>query len=87
MKIITKKVKKIIVNGATEKIEGYLKSHKVNLSNLSQKTGIPYRTLYASVGDKNRKRELRVNEFLSICKALGISIEQFYTFEPEEQEM
>jgi len=39
---------------------------------LSRIAGIPYKLLYASVRDKNRKRELRTDEFLSICEALEV---------------
>lgn len=83
MKNITKKVKKIIVNGVTEIVRRYLKIRKVNLSKLSRETGIPYRTLYESVGDKSRKRELRVDEFLSICEVLELPVN---TFEPNGEE-
>ena len=76
-KYISKGVKKMIVAGTTEKVGKFLKEKKINLTELSKNTGIPYNLLYASVGDKNRIRELRVNEFLSICEALGLSADVF----------
>lgn len=68
-----------ITKGITERVGEYLKENKVNLSELSRETEIPYNLLYASVWDKNRIRELRVDEFFSICEALGISSEIFAT--------
>ena len=68
-----------ITKGITERVGKYLKENKVNLSELSRETEIPYNLLYASVWDKNRIRELRVDEFFSICEALGISSEIFVT--------
>ena len=47
---------------------------KVNLSDLSRQTGIPYRDLYHSLGNgSDRKRDLRDWELLAVCKALGIN--------------
>ena len=77
MKIYTKKVKKIIVNGVTEKVGKYLKENKINLSKLSRESGVSYNLLYASVWDKNRIRELRIDEFFSICEALRVSADVF----------
>ena len=66
-----------ITKGVTERVGRYLKENKVNLSELSRETEIPYNLLYASVWDKNRIRELRVDEFFSICEVLGASPEIF----------
>ena len=66
-----------ITKGITERVGKYLKENKVNLSELSRETEIPYNLLYASVWDKNWIRELRVDEFFSICEALGTSPEMF----------
>ena len=57
------------VEGTTDKMMDFLKKNGINLSELSRIAGIPYKLLYASVRDKNRKRELRTDEFLSICEA------------------
>lgn len=73
--------KTIIVKGITGQVGNYLKTNKVNLSELSRNAGIPYNLLYASVWDKNRVRELRVDEFFSICNALGVSAD---TFQPAD---
>lgn len=76
-------MREIIVKGITEKVGNYLKKNNVNLSELSRSTEIPYGLLYASIGDKNRIRELRVDEFFSICKALGVSAEIFQSEDKE----
>ena len=47
------------VEGTTDKMMDFLKKNGINLSELSRIAGIPYKLLYASVRDKNRKRELR----------------------------
>lgn len=70
-------VKKIIVKGITERVGNYLKENNVNLKELSRKTGIQYGVLYTSAWNRNRKREMRVDEFFSICKALDIPTEMF----------
>lgn len=67
----------MLVSQVTERVEKYLKDHKVNLLDLSKKTGITYTQLYNSVGNKKRLRELRADEFLSICKALEVRAETF----------
>ena len=67
----------MIVKGITERVGNYLKENNVNLKELSRKTGIQYGVLYASAWNRNRKRELRVDEFFSICKALDIPTEMF----------
>ena len=67
----------MLVSQVTERVERYLKDHKVNLLDLSKKTGITYTQLYNSVGNKKRVRELRADEFLSICKALEVRVETF----------
>lgn len=60
----------MIVNNITCKVGEFLTESNVNLSELSRNTGIPYKILYASVWDKNRSRNLRADEFMSICVAL-----------------
>ncbi len=69
----------MIVKIVTKKIGKYLRESKVNLSKLSRDTGIPYNLLYASAWDKKRVRELRVDEFLSICVVLAVNPMEFYS--------
>lgn len=67
----------MLVSGTTEKVREYLISNKISLLSLSQKTGITYSQLYNSLGNQKRERDLRLDEFMSICKALNISPETF----------
>ena len=62
-----------LVNNITEKIGEFLSESKINLSELSRKSGVPYKLLYSSVWDNGRKRDLRANELMSICIVLGIT--------------
>ena len=71
----------MIVKNVTTNLGKYLRKKEVNLSKLSRDTGIQYNLLYASVWDRKRVRELRADEFLSICKALGIEPMDFVTEE------
>ena len=63
----------MVVNDITQKIGEFLKDSNVNLSELSRKAGIPYNLLYASAWDKNRERDLRANELMSICVVLDLN--------------
>ena len=60
------------IEGTTNKMMDFLKKNGINLSELSRASGVSYKLLYASVRDKNRKRELRADEFLSICEVLEV---------------
>ena len=56
--------------GVTKNIAMYVKNMGINLSSLSRKSGIAYGSLYASLGDEKRERELRADELASICTVL-----------------
>ena len=57
----------------TKNLAEYLKSTAVNIAELSRRTGIPYQTLYASVGEEGRGRELKADELTSICRVLNLN--------------
>lgn len=63
----------MIINDITKNIGDYLRRKHINLTELSKKTGIHYNTLYASVWDRSRRRDLRANELMSICVVLDIN--------------
>lgn len=67
----------MIINNITENIGDYLRRKRINLTELSRKTGIHYNTLYASVWDRSRRRDLRANELMSICVVLDIDPRDF----------
>ncbi len=55
----------------TRQIAKYTKDAAVNLSELSRKTGIEYRTLYKTL--RMDSRALRTDEFFKICQVLNIN--------------
>lgn len=57
----------------TKNVAKYIKDIGVNLSELSRKTEIPYYSLYASLSEDGRGRELRAKELVSICFVLRIN--------------
>lgn len=60
------------MDGTTQKVSEYIKQKGLNLSDVSRNTHIPYMALYDSLFNKKRTRELRVNEFLALCKYLNV---------------
>ena len=69
----------------TKNLAQYAKDKAINLSAMSRATGIPYSSLYASLGDKNRERPLSVDEAVLICGFLGVNPMDF-TDEPGGKE-
>lgn len=57
----------------TKNIGRYVKDMGINLSELSRKSGVAYGSLYASLADEGRGRELRANELTDICYVLRIN--------------
>ena len=51
----------------TKNVSRYESEKGYNLSKLSRETGIPYGSLYASLCDDGRERDLRDDEFIKIC--------------------
>lgn len=57
--------------GRTQMLSEYVRKTGINLTKMSKETKIPYMTLYDSLANDKRDRELRVDEFFAICKFLG----------------
>lgn len=57
----------------TKNIARYVREVGINLSELSRKSGVPYGSLYASLGTEKKKRELRADELTDICQVLKIN--------------
>lgn len=74
----------MIINNITENIGDYLRRKRINLTELSKKTGIHYNSLYASVWDRSRRRDLRANELMSICVVLGINPIDFIHYDTND---
>ena len=71
--------------GVTENVALYIDKMSVNLSDLSRKSGIGYPALYASLKDSGRKRELRAEELLRICKVLKVDPMSFSEWEKKNE--
>jgi predicted transcriptional regulator len=57
----------------TQNVAKYIDDLGINISELSRKSGVPYSSLYASICNKRRARELRANELTSICSVLKVN--------------
>ena len=60
----------------TKRVARYIEEHGFKISAIAKLAGISYQTLYASLG-KNGKRDLRVDEYLLVCSALGLDPNYF----------
>lgn len=56
----------------TANVSSYIKQRRINLSAMARDTNIPYASLYASLADENRERELRAKELIKICQFLDV---------------
>ncbi|MGM9915872.1 helix-turn-helix domain-containing protein [Anaerotignum sp.] len=54
----------------TRNLGRYVKEKGVNITRMSEETGIAYTVLYDSLLHKNRDRDLRIGEYFAICKFL-----------------
>lgn len=70
----------------TKNIAKYISDIGVNLSELSRKSGVPYSSLYASVGDDKRNRDLRADELTDICLVLRVNPMDFADSPKEKSE-
>jgi hypothetical protein len=61
----------------TRNLSEYVKRTGINISKMSRDTGLPYVSLYDSLINDSRDRDLRVGEFFTICKFLGVKGERF----------
>lgn len=57
----------------TKNVSDYIKKLGINLTKVSKDTGVPYMALYDSLLNKDRNRELKAKEFISICKFLNVN--------------
>lgn len=61
------------MDGATQRVSEYIRHKGFKLSDISRKTHIPYMALYDSLFNEKRNRDLRVDEFLALCKHLDVN--------------
>ena len=57
----------------TQRLSKYIKEKGFNLSLMSRETGIPYVSLYDSLINEKRDRDLRTTEYFKICKFIGVN--------------
>lgn len=57
----------------TNNVAKYVKDMGINLSKMAKKTGVEYSALYDSLAHKGRDRDLRDEEFVEVCKFLGVN--------------
>lgn len=76
----------LIVSNVTENLGKYVKAKHINLTGLAEDTGVSYQTLYTSLIDGKRIRELRANELASVCYVLGVNPMDFADT-PEKEEI
>lgn len=60
-----------------DRIAERIEDRGVPISTVARRTGIPYTALFNSLANKNRTRELRGKELLSICAFLGVDPMEF----------
>lgn len=55
----------------------YMKDKGFNLSEVARKTNLDYQSLYASLYDDKRERDLRAEELIPLCLFLNIDPRDF----------
>ena len=69
---------------ATSNLVQYTREIGINIAELSRKAGIPYQTCYEVFGEKGRGRELKADEFLTICAIIKVNPMDFRSVEKED---
>lgn len=63
-------------------IKKYLKANGIKQTYVSEKTGIPAPILNMMLNDS---RKIEVNEYIKICDAIGVPLEQFRPRMPNKE--
>lgn len=69
--------------GISRRIGIYMKDKGFNLSEIARKTGLNYQSLYVSLYDEKRERDLRAEELIPLCIFLDINPINFAEQEKE----
>ena len=72
-------------DGATKRVSEYIKHRRLNLSDMARQVNIPYSALYNSLFNEKRDRDLRVDEFLTVCTYLDVDPMIFWKPGVEEE--
>ena len=62
----------------TRNLKNYVLETGISLQHISDKTGIPYNRIRASLSKNSENRDLRVGEFWMICNHLELDPEMFF---------
>lgn len=74
------------MSAVTDRLSEYVRRKRINIAAMSRDTGIPYMAIYDSLMNEKRDRDLKDNEFLSICKFLEVNPMNFAdTSEPGKE--
>lgn len=63
--------------GISRRIGVYIKNKGFNLSEIARKTGLDYQSLYSSLYDEKRNRDLRTEELIPLCIFLNVDPRDF----------
>lgn len=59
------------------RIGAYMKKKGLNLSEVARQTGLDYQSLYTSLYDESRERDLRTEELIPLCIYLDVDPRDF----------
>ena len=65
------------MDATTKSLSEYIQESGIRISALAKKTGIPYNALWNSLSQK-RNRDLRADEFLTVCCFIRRNPMDFY---------
>ncbi len=60
------------MDAVTKNVAAYVKNKGISIAKIARDTGIPYSTLYDSLSNSDRGREIRGKELLVVCDFLGV---------------
>lgn len=60
------------MSSVTENLSRFIKEKRINLAAMARDTNLPYMSLYASLMNESRDRDLKDEEFLRICNFLDV---------------
>lgn len=63
----------------SKKIGRYMKEKGFNLAEVARQTGLDYQSLYVSLYDENRNRDLRSEELIPLCIFMNVDPREFAT--------
>ncbi len=65
------------MDAVTKNLSQYVKEKGINVAKMSRDTGIPYISLYDSLINEKRDRNIRGQELMDVCDFLGVDPRDF----------